>query len=293
MRIRFYFPLSNKGKDRMLVVDLDRAARSLAEGSRSFAHGLSSFARMGTGEGGFAFGALTLGVVLCDLPTHATSHGSEKRRRIPLKAGQGWVFPSGIEGWCAWQGDTAFLNVEIGAEVLGEAGLADPASIRPLVGEIDPLAVQMGLALHAAGEGGPALYRDSLGTALAAHLAGTLAKREADASEVSAAQRVDPRIARVLDAIENRLAEDLSLEALAAIAAMSPFHFTRRFREVTGRAPYRYLVERRIEQAKILLKSGSAPIADIAFQVGWENPSHFAAAFKSHVGVTAGAWRTG
>jgi AraC family transcriptional regulator len=90
-----------------------------------------------------------------------------------------------------------------------------------------------------------------------------------------------------------QLTENLSLEALAGIAAMSPFHFTRRFREVTGRAPYRYLVERRIERAKILLKSSATPIADIAFQVGWENPSHVAAEFKSNVGITAGTWRAG
>lgn len=132
---------------------------------------------MGSGEGGFAFGALTLGVVLRDLPSHATSHGSETRRRVPLKAGQGWVFPSVIEGWCAWQGDTAFLNVEIGREVTGEAGLADPGAIRPVVGQIDALAVQMALALHSADEAGPTLYRDSLGTALAVHLARAEASR--------------------------------------------------------------------------------------------------------------------
>lgn len=275
----------------MFVIDLDRAAKDLQTGSQSFAHGQSSFARMGGGEGPFAFKNLTIGLVLRDLPTHATSHGGGKRTRIPLRKGQGWIFPAGIEGWCAWEGDTAFLNVEIRSDILAEAGLADPSALRPLVGDLDPLAVQMALALHGAGSEAPRLYRDSLGTSLAAHLARVAGDRTG--RDAGAEAKVDPRLARVVAAIEDRLAEDLTLETLADIAAMSPFHFTRVFRAQFGKAPYRYLVERRIERAKVLLKSLSAPIADIAFQVGWENPSHFAAAFRAHTGVTAGAWRAG
>ncbi|MBN8534425.1 MAG: helix-turn-helix transcriptional regulator [Rhizobiales bacterium] len=272
----------------MLVVDLAAAASRLPPGERAFSRGKTTFTRMGGGEGGFQFDRLTLGLVLFDLPSHATSHGDGARRRLPLRAGQGWVFPAGMEGWCAWENDTAFLNVQIESALMTEAGLAEPGHLRPHVGEIDPLAVQMALALHQAGESAPALYREGLGAALAGQLATTFS-----ASREVAASLIDPRISRAIEAMKAQLAEDISLDDLAAIAAMSPFHFARQFKQATGRSPYKFLTELRIERAKVLLKTTTLPVTEIAFRVGWENASHFAAAFRQNVGTSAGAFRAG
>ena len=101
------------------------------------------------------------------------------------------------------------------------------------------------------------------------------------------------RLKRVQDAIAARLAEPLSLEALAAIAGMSPFHFARAFKTKTGCPPHRYVVVQRVERAKVLLRTTGLPITEIAVRVGWENPSKFAAQFKAMVGMTPGAWRAG
>jgi AraC family transcriptional regulator len=272
----------------MLVVDLAAAASRLPPGEQAFSRGKTIFTRMGGGEGDFRFDRLTLGLVLYDLPSHATSHGDGDRKRLPLRAGQGWVLPAGMEGWCAWEHDTAFLNVQIESGLIAEAGLAEPGRFRPHVGEIDPLAVQMALALHQAGEQAPALYRESLGAALAGQLAASLSHAPDQPTAL-----LDPRLGRSIEAMEARLAEDLSLDDLAAIAAMSPFHFARQFKRATGRSPYKYLTELRIERAKVLLKTTELPITEIAFRVGWENASHFAAAFRQHMGVSAGAFRAG
>lgn len=273
----------------MLVFDLKPIAHSLQPGAKHFAKARTSFTRAGAGEGDFRFTGLTLGLVLFDLPSHATAHGDGARRRLPLRAGQGWVLPAGIEGWCAWQEETAFLNVEIEQGLLGEAGLTDPGAIRPVVGDLDPLVVQLALALHGAAETETQLYRDGLSAALAGRLSAMSFTRD----EPTRAAGIDPRLRRALDALQARFTEDLGLEELAGIAAISPFHFARRFKEATGKSPHRYLVKLRIERAKLLLKTTALPVSEIAFRVGWDNPSHFTAAFRQQTGGTPGAFRAG
>jgi AraC family transcriptional regulator len=103
----------------------------------------------------------------------------------------------------------------------------------------------------------------------------------------------DARLARAVDRIEADLTGDLSLDELAAAAGMSVFHFARSFKAVTGEAPHRFVMRRRIERAKILLRTTALPVAEIAFRVGWENVSHFGQAFRGVTGVTPGSFRSG
>ena len=192
-----------------------------------------------------------------------------------------------MEGHCAWDGEHAFLSVSLPAATFSGV---DPAGVgRPTAGALDPLVVTLALQLHAAGPDTveTALYRGGLATALAAHLA-----RDATVA-VSPSALDDARLKRVVDAIEAELARAWTLDDLASLAAMSPFHFARTFKARTGLAPHRHLVARRIERAKVLLRTTADPVAAIAFQVGWENASKFAARFKADVGVTPGVWRAG
>ncbi len=257
----------------------------LREGETAWASGRTRLTRSGPGAGHFRFAQVVAGVVLRPLPGHQAAYGGDRRRLLPLRPGQGWLFPAGIEGWCSWDGPNHFLNVELDAALLADAGCGDPGALRPQGGEIDPLVAQLALNLHAVGDEAPALYRDSLGMALAAQVA-----RLAGGAP-PAPRLVDGRIDRALDFIEDHLDRDIGLDEIAAAAAMSRFHFLRRFREAVGMPPHRYLVGRRIERAKALLRTTRLPVAEIAWRVGYQHPGKFAEQFRKATGATPGAWR--
>jgi AraC-like DNA-binding protein len=85
--------------------------------------------------------------------------------------------------------------------------------------------------------------------------------------------------------LHDRIAANPSLEQLAAIAGLSPFHFSRLFRQAFGLPPHAYQNHLRIERAKELLKRGGSAAA-IAYDLGFSDQSHFIRRFRRHVGVT-------
>lgn len=83
----------------------------------------------------------------------------------------------------------------------------------------------------------------------------------------------------------------MAIANLAALVPMSEFHFARTFKTLVAEPPYRYIIQRRIERAKILLKVTQYSTAEIAYQVGFSNPSHFTAQFRKLVGATPKSYR--
>lgn len=98
-------------------------------------------------------------------------------------------------------------------------------------------------------------------------------------------------IARSIDAMRLCPAEPLSLSDLARIACMSPFHFNRVFRCVTGIPPGRFQTALRIHAAKRLLLATNFNVTKICFEVGYESPGSFSTCFLNHVGVSPRALR--
>ncbi|MCX7056979.1 MAG: AraC family transcriptional regulator, partial [Proteobacteria bacterium] len=93
------------------------------------------------------------------------------------------------------------------------------------------------------------------------------------------------------DFIESQLDQDLSLESISAASAMSPFRFARAFKKATGQSPLQYVIHRRIDRAKELLRSGDRDLADIANLVGFSTQSHFTAVFRRRCGTTPKRYR--
>jgi AraC-like DNA-binding protein len=87
------------------------------------------------------------------------------------------------------------------------------------------------------------------------------------------------------------LTDDLGLVELAAIVELSPHYFGEAFRISTGRSPHRYVMERRVECARDLLRDADRPIRDIAYAAGFSSQSHFTANFRRVTGVTPGRFR--
>jgi AraC-like DNA-binding protein len=102
------------------------------------------------------------------------------------------------------------------------------------------------------------------------------------------AERVHLRRAR--DLIDRDYAQPLDVPAMARTALMSPAHFSRRFRAVYGETPYSYLMTRRIERAKALLRQGT-PVTDTCLAVGCTSLGSFSSRFTEIVGVPPSVYR--
>jgi AraC-like DNA-binding protein len=99
------------------------------------------------------------------------------------------------------------------------------------------------------------------------------------------------RLRRARDRMDREYAEPLDVPELARTALMSPAHFSRRFREVYAETPYSYLMTRRIERAKALLRRGDLSVTDVCFAVGCTSLGSFSARFTELVGETPTAYR--
>ena len=98
-------------------------------------------------------------------------------------------------------------------------------------------------------------------------------------------------IASAVAYISERFRYPMSLEDLAAHAAISPYYFTRVFRQETGVTPHQYLINTRLANAKFLLRTTEDSVKDIAINTGWGSESTFCTAFRKAVGMTPSAYR--
>ena len=99
------------------------------------------------------------------------------------------------------------------------------------------------------------------------------------------------QIRKVRMHLETNLGAKISTQDLASIAGLSPFHFSRAFRDSFGDSPHSYLLRRRIEQSQGLMLTTRASLADIALECGLVDQAHFGKLFRRLVGESPGVWR--
>ncbi|NMO02837.1 helix-turn-helix transcriptional regulator [Gordonia sp. TBRC 11910] len=100
------------------------------------------------------------------------------------------------------------------------------------------------------------------------------------------------RLRRARDRMDREYAEPLDVPALARDALMSPAHFSRRFRAAYSETPYSYLMTRRVERAKTLLRNTDQSVTDVCFAVGCTSLGSFSTKFTELVGETPSAYRS-
>lgn len=96
---------------------------------------------------------------------------------------------------------------------------------------------------------------------------------------------------RARDLMDREYARPLDVDSIARAALMSPAHFSRRFRAAYGETPYGYLMTRRIERAKALLRRGDVSVSEACWAVGCTSLGSFSARFTKLVGETPTAYR--
>jgi len=101
------------------------------------------------------------------------------------------------------------------------------------------------------------------------------------------------RLRAVVEYIMENLESKLTLEQLAGVTHLSPYHFARLFKATTGLAPHQYVIVRRVERAKHLLQQKGADLSmvEVALRVGFSDQSQFTHHFKRIVGATPGQFR--
>ncbi len=158
---------------------------------------------------------------------------------------------------------------------------------------VDPLVMGVGLAIDRELREGNlhgGIFAETAAQMLAVHLItsfGTCTRQRATNSPtLSGAQ-----LKRTLEYIEARITENISLKDLAAQARLSEYHFCRAFRMSAGLPPHQFILTKRIEIARRLLKECTDTIQDIAFSVGFSDASQFARHFRRITGMTPSAFR--
>src|SRR5918996_98186 len=103
--------------------------------------------------------------------------------------------------------------------------------------------------------------------------------------------RLERHLLRARDLVDGRYAEPLDLAALAKAAHVSPRHFSRSFRRVFGETPHQYLLSRRLERARYLLRTSDLGVGEVCLEVGFASVGSFTTTFRRHVGVSPTTYR--
>jgi len=109
----------------------------------------------------------------------------------------------------------------------------------------------------------------------------------------AAVEDFNRRLLRARDAMDRAYAEPLDVRAVAAVAHVSPAHFSRSFHTVFGETPHRYLQRRRVERSMFLLRETDRSVTDICFDVGFASLGTFSRTFHQIVGETPSTYRSG
>ena len=100
------------------------------------------------------------------------------------------------------------------------------------------------------------------------------------------------QLRKVEDYVREQLADEISVETLAELVELSPFHFSRVFKQATGMSPLQFVTRERITRAQQLIRETSRSLIEVALEVGYTSPSHFAKVFRRVTGVTPTEFRS-
>jgi AraC family transcriptional regulator len=96
---------------------------------------------------------------------------------------------------------------------------------------------------------------------------------------------------RLVEFVEEHLAEDISLATLAELVDLSVYHFARAFKQSFGMPPHRYHMARRMDRARTLLQRSALSVTQIGIQIGFRETSSFTRAFRRFTGPTPTEYR--
>ncbi|MEL7245796.1 MAG: AraC family transcriptional regulator [Cyanobacteria bacterium J06573_2] len=241
----------------------------------------------------------SIGHLVCvhlSAPLSVDYQQNDKWQNCLMKPGDLFLIPDGASHAARWEEAGELLVIALEADLINkiapEAVKGKNIEIIRAQAQSDGLIANIALAfkeeLESGGCGGE-LYRDTLTSALVARL---LRNYSATPTTCEAKGRLGKRkLNLVLDYIQAHIAEEITLSQMAKIADLSPFHFSRIFKESVGVSPNRYVNYCRVEKAKRLLEQQQISISQISAACGYSNPSYFIRQFRKIMGVTPKVYR--
>ncbi len=222
---------------------------------------------------------------------------AQKPYHVHSVPGDIYLLPKGEESEWRAQESCNLLHLYPTSALLASVALqvadTDPQRVEfvPGVQLRDPLIHQIGLALletlrtNAPLDG---IYVESLSQVLAVHMLRKYATFSTPIAEPTGGM-ANITLQRALEYIDANLAHDLSLDTIAAVAGMSPYHFTRLFKQSVGQPLHQYVTHQRLDEARRLLLAGRHTIAEVAVLTGFADQSHLHRHFRAAYGTTPGA----
>lgn len=252
------------------------------------------------GEGSYCNNAgHTVFISLAPRPIEYVQVQDGKTHTGLYQRGEILITPANTPLFVRWKGDENCLQIQLTTEFLQSIAQetlnqnSDRLELLPGFqirdAQIEAIAMML-FAEHQQEHTDNGLYLDSLTNVLAVNLLRhhTASKPQLSIYEGGLSTR---QLGKVLDYIDAYLDKNIRLANLAQLLGMSPFHFSRLFKQSIGMTPHQYLSQQRVERAKQLLKKTDRLIIDIALECGFSSHSHLSKQFRQITGITPKAYR--
>jgi AraC family transcriptional regulator len=214
--------------------------------------------------------------------------------------GDVWLLPaSSCSGFWSWESTDETLMFTLAPSLLDEiASTSDCANLsglqlKPVVRQQDPTLLTIGqLFKREMTQDGIAsqLYVDALALQFAIHLLRHYTTQSLTPKQHSGGLS-QQQMKHLVDYMQANLERSIHLEELAALLNISQYHFCRLFKQSTGRSPYQFVIQQRVDRAKQLLRKSDRSILDVAIRCGFADGSHLTRHFRRSTGVTPAVFR--
>ena len=216
--------------------------------------------------------------------------------RREMNGDMAWIVPPGVEHVIHFDRPATLIHLYLSGSFFNKMVEDAPDSVEslliPSILVRDPFLVELAKSLHRESREGhlTELFTQSVATLTATHLVRSYSNRSRAFHSYRGGMGPS-RERRVLSYIAEHLNESITLEELAKVAEISPNYLIALFRQSIGMTPHKYVVLKRVEQARMLLKHRDLTLLEIAQRCGFQDQSQFTTVFRRYAGITPGQLR--
>jgi len=215
-------------------------------------------------------------------------------RRVTFQAGEIGLFPRHTKRWVgAADQERLVLGISDAALMAACEGMSCGVELRHKCKVVDSRVSGLVAAVNAeriAGFPGGRLFLDSVERALASALVDIYGLRPSSVGTLRGGLG-SPRVRKVEELVHAKMADELTLGEMAQSVGLSIAHFSRMFRKSMGETPHQFVLRRRIERSKEMLRAREVHVLDVAIACGFKTQQHFARVFRHMCGASPTEYR--